>query len=154
MKTIIIFCSILIFSGMANAFEKNSFKTGMTYAEVLLMLEQMNYSIVSQQDSNIYSTAGKNGRLNNFIFCNKKLVGYQIDYEPSIKNAILLADEYTKKFGSATTTRSNIKLTQVGQINSWSTIWVNKTDYYQINLTSIPNNDSLYLYMESKNTCW
>lgn len=153
MKIIMLICTILISMGTANAFEQNGFKTGMGYNEVVTKLREMHYDKITEGDTNIY-TSTVSGRMLNFNFCNRKLVGYQIDYEPTTKNYINLVDEYIKRFGSTNIAKTDIKLSQAGQVYSLSMYWNNKQDYYQISYTAFPRNDSLYLYIESKNSCW
>jgi len=155
-RTLTIFLSTLLLlgavQGSAFAFDMNGFKTGMSYTDVLTHLQEMNYKKIQEEGKSIHAYAAD--RLVNFNFCKQKLVGYQVEYEASSKNYIVLVDEYIKRFGTANKMSTDIRLKQLGQVSSLTMYWKSEDDSYQISYTVFPTNDNLNLYVESKNSCW
>lgn len=149
---------LLLVWASAQAFELDTFKSGMTREQVKEALKSYTFDKV-QAFSNATLIAydqpekGSNRQFA-FDFCNDKLVGLQQDMAPSTRNLAIIVGNYITKYGQPYKVAASSNVTSIGDRSELAYYWRRGTDVVGIKYTVTGAVEQLLIQYDSANNCW
>lgn len=148
----------LCIAAPALAFEVAEFKTGMTREKVKEQLKDWNFDRIQEFSSTAllaYDLPEKRtNRQFTFSFCNDRLVGFEQALKPSLKNFIIVANNYIKSNGQPYKTDANTSVLSAGEKNLLALFWRSSNEVIGVKLVILNESEQLSNIYEAPNTCW
>lgn len=89
-----------------------------------------------------------------FYFCNDKLSSVNIFWTASVKNLVLVSNDFQTKYGNATSQTSVLPLSNGGAHHSLSLNWHKGKDSFSVLYGSSEVNDNMTVAYNTKTSCW
>jgi hypothetical protein len=151
-------CVLLAFVPSTFAFDVDSFKSGMTREQVKEAAKSYNFDHVQDFSATTliaYDDAEKgSNRQFVFEFCNDKLVGLQQDMAPSMRNLMIMVNNYNSKYGQPSKVAANTNVTSIGERNEMTFFWRKGLDVLGVRYVLTAPVEQLTLQYETPNNCW
>lgn len=152
------FVLLLLWSHAAPAFEIAEFKTGMTKDKVREQLKDWNFDRIQEFSASTllaYDLPEKRtNRQFTFSFCNDRLVGFEQALKPSLKNFIIVANNYIKSNGQPYKTEANTSVLSAGEKNLLALFWRSSNEIIGVKFIVLNDAEQLSNVYEAPNTCW
>lgn len=140
---LILFFLISSFS-KAQSFDCDGFKNGMTKKEVREILDGWKgYSIDEKPEGISVHLISQPTKFRNFFFRNDRLCNYCKSVEPSIKNFIILFNQFTGLYGKPIDSHSEIRIDNDGETRTISFFWRIQSETVRLKYYVFPTNDQL-----------
>lgn len=152
------FLLLLFWIHLASAFEIAEFKTGMTKDKVREQLKDWNFDRIQEFSASTllaYDLPEKRtNRQFTFSFCNDRLVGFEQALKPSLKNFIIVANNYIKSNGQPYKTEANTSVLSAGEKNLLALFWRSSNEIIGVKFIVLNDAEQLSNVYEAPNTCW
>lgn len=152
------FVLLLLWIHGALAFEIAEFKTGMTKDKVREQLKDWNFDRIQEFSASTllaYDLPEKRtNRQFTFSFCNDRLVGFEQALKPSLKNFIIVANNYIKSNGQPYKTEASTSVLSAGEKNLLALFWRSSNEIIGVKFIVLNDAEQLSNVYEAPNTCW
>lgn len=154
------FLLILLFNVAVPAFgfEVAEFKTGMTKEKVKEQLKDWSFDRIQEFSTTTllaYDLPDKHtNRQFTFSFCNDRLVGFEQALKPSLKNFIIVSNNYIKTNGQPYKTEATTSILSAGEKNLLALFWRSSNEVIGVKLVMVNDAEQLSNIYEAPNTCW
>lgn len=142
----------------AFAFEVDEFKSGMSREKIKEALKSWNFDKIqdfSQETLIAFDLGGKGtNRQLVFNFCNDKLVSFEQEVKPSLKNFINTVNNFNAKYGQPSKVEADTGVISTGEKNTFALFWRKGIDIIGIRMLLLPSNDQILLSHQTPNACW
>ncbi len=142
----------------APAFEIDAFRSGMNKAEVKKLLADWKFDQVQEFSGDTmiaYDFPEKTtGRQFTFSFCNDRLVSFEQEMKPSVKNFIVISSNYNRTYGQPLKVEAASNVTSLGEKNQLALYWRKGTELVGLKYVLLPPHEQLLAVYETPNTCW
>ncbi|MEO1767529.1 hypothetical protein [Thiobacter aerophilum] len=157
MRTLSLMLGLLLVNSAA-AFEVDVFQSGMTREQVRQALASYAFERVQDFSATTliaYDTPERaSHRQFVFDFCNDRLVGLQQEVAPSLRNLVIVINNYNGRYGQPVRVIANTNVTSIGERNELAVHWRKGPDMIGVRYVTTPPVESLMLVYESPNNCW
>jgi hypothetical protein len=159
-NSLIIIIFMLIMPVTAHGFQIEEFKSGMLKDQVREVLSNGAWKFDEVQDFAAdtliaYDLPEKNTfRQFVFSFCNDKLVGFEQEMKPSLKNFIVIAGNYNKSLGQPFKTEVSNNVISIGEKSQLAMYWRKGSELVGLKYILLAPNEQLIAVYETPNTCW
>jgi hypothetical protein len=135
----------------AFGFEVQGYSSGISKEDVK-SLAGRHYQLIDREGGSIEAVAsGKEGIY--FNFCNDKLSGVNIFWNATVKNLVLVSNDFQAKYGNAISRSKILPLSNGGALHSLELYWYKGKDNFSIYYGSSEVNDSMTVAYSTKTTC-
>lgn len=142
----------------ASAFEIDAFKSGMSREQVREALKSYDFERVQDFSATTliaYDTPERGShRQFVFDFCNDRLAGLQQEVAPSLRNLVIVVNNYIARHGQPVKVVANTNVTSIGERNELAFHWRRGTDVIGVRYVMTAPVESLMLIYETPNNCW
>lgn len=142
----------------AQAFEVDSFKSGMSREQVKEALKSYTFDKVQDFSANTLIAYDQPEKGSNrqfaFDFCNDKLAGLQQDMAPSNRNLAIMVGNYIAKHGQPFKVAANAGVTSIGDRSELGFYWRRGTDVIGIKYNVTGAVEQLLIQYDTPNNCW
>ncbi|MFO7543572.1 MAG: hypothetical protein R6W97_12310 [Thiobacillus sp.] len=140
------------------AWEVGEFKNGMSVAEVDLALKSWKFDktmTVGNDSLLAYDLPdSRAGRRFLFSFCNGKLVSFDQEIEPSFRNFVIVASNYSNIYGNPIQVIPYTSVISSGEKNLLAIFWRKGGDYIGLKYVLYPRSEQLSMTWQISNNCW
>ena len=142
--------------GPALAFEVDSFRSGMSFAEAKSLVEKQAYERVELKDNQIRAWDTRSVASGIFLdFCKGRLVSVQKNLQPRFDYFTRLVDEKRSALGRPLDAWSRpTDVTSSVESNAIALIWRDGSDFVSVTYTEFSSNKQLYITHDARNDCW
>jgi hypothetical protein len=149
---------VLFCSTGALPFEIDQFKSGMSRSHVKELLGEWNFDNIDEAGPEVilaFDGAKKEtNRLFKFYFCNDKLVSFEQSLKGSIKNFVIVTQNYVRQYGQPIKLDAATNVVSNGEKNSMSIYWRVRNDFIGLRYINLPNGEDLSIAYEVNNNCF
>lgn len=153
-----VFAVLLLSSLRAPAFQIDSFRSGMSVAEVRRLLADWKFDRVQTFSGNTliaYDVPQKNThRQFTFSFCHGRLVAFEQEMPPSAKHLIVISGNYNRAYGQPVKVLAGNNVTSLGEKSQLALYWRQGSDLVGVKYVLLPPREQLLTVYETPNTCW
>lgn len=140
------------------AFEVDAFRSGMSREQVRQALASYDFERVQDFPPSTliaYDTPERaSHRQFVFDFCNDRLVGLQQEVAPSLRNLVIVVNNYNGRYGQPVRVVANTNVTSIGERNELAFHWRKGPDVIGVRYVTTAPVESLMLVYEAPNNCW
>lgn len=142
----------------AVGFQIDTFRSGMTREEVKAALKSYDFERVKDFSPTTlvaYDTPERaSHRQFIFDFCNDRLVGLAQEVAPSLRNLVIVVNNYNERYGQPMRVTAATNVTSIGERNELAFHWRNGPDVIGVRYVTTAPVETLMLLYESPNNCW
>lgn len=142
----------------AQAWEVGEFRNGMSRAEVDLALKTWKFdkTLPVGNDSLLAYDLPDSpaGRRFLFSFCNGKLVSFDQEIEPSFRNFVIVASNYSNIYGNPIQVIPYTSVIASGEKNLLAMFWRKGGDSIGLKYALYPHSEQLSMTWQIGNNCW
>ena len=141
----------------AAAFEVGEFRNGLTRGQVKEMLTSWRFDRVQDSAETLlaYDLPEKNSnRSFRFHFCNDRLVTLEQAMKASVRNFIVITNNYLGTYGQPMRVDAGINVISSGEKNGLTINWRKGNDIIGVRYQQLPGGEALAVVYEVSNTCW
>ena len=141
----------------AAAFEVAEFRNGMQRNQVKELLTSWRFDRVQDSAETLlaYDLAEKNSnRSFRFHFCNDRLVTLEQAMKPSVRNFIVITNNYLATYGQPMKVDAGVNVISSGEKISLVLHWRKGNDIIGARYQQLPGGEALAVIYEVSNTCW
>lgn len=141
----------------ATAFEVAEFKNGMTRAQVKELLATWRFDRLydSAEALLAYDQPEKgSNRSFRFHFCNDRLVALEQAMKPSVRNFIVITNNYLGTYGQPIKVGAGINVVSTGEKNNLTFNWRKGNEIIGVRYLQLAGGEDLSVVYEIPNTCW
>ncbi len=150
--------SFLWICHIGHAFEIDQFKSGSTRAQIKEMLADWNFDTIEDAGPDVTlafdGVKKETNRLFKFYFCNDKLVTFEQSLKGSVKNFIVVTQNYVRQYGQPIKVDAGTNVLSNGEKNSMAIYWRFRNEYIGIRYLNLPNGEDLSVSYEVNNNCF
>lgn len=137
---------------VANAFEVEGFRSGMTRAEVDAKLRL--WQRVSEVEPSTLSASDQLGNSSSFNFCEGKLASMQQDLKPTLRQFVLMMRDFSSRFGQPFSSVAGSRAHQTGQIDELGVWWRHGDDFVRLHYMGTSLGEGLSTSFQVPNPCF
>lgn len=149
---------LLLFGTTARAFEIDTFRSGMSRAEVKRLLADWKFDQIREFSGDTliaYDYPEKDtSRQFTFSFCNDRLAAFEQEMKPSMKNFIVISGNYNRTYGQPIQVDATSNVTSLGEKNQLALYWRKGAELLGVKYVLLPPHDQLLAVYETPNSCW
>lgn len=150
--------SLLWICHTGHAFEIDQFKSGMSRAQIKDMLVNWNFDTVEDAGPDVTlafdGVKKETNRLFKFYFCNDKLATFEQSLKGSVKNLIVVTQNYLRQYGQPIKIDAGTNVLSNGEKNSMAIYWRFRNEYVGLRYVNLPNGEDLSVSYEVNNNCF
>lgn len=152
--------SFILLAGVslhASAFEVGEFKNGLTRDQVREMLTSWRFDRIEDSAETLlaYDLPERNSnRSFRFHFCNDRLVILEQAMKASVRNFIVITNNYLVTYGQPMKVDAGVNVISSGEKNRLTMNWRKGNDIIGIRYQQLPGGEDLAVVHEVSNTCW
>ena len=154
----LVFFVLLMICGATHAFEIDQFKSGMSRAQIKEQLADWNFDTVEDVGPDVTlafdGSKKETNRLFKFYFCSDKLVTFEQSLKGSIKNFIIVTQNYVKQYGQPIKVEAGTNVLSNGEKSSMAIYWRFRNEYVGLRYANLPNGEDLSVSYEVNNNCF
>ena len=151
-------CLFLICLPPAHAWEIGEFHNGMPRADVAEALKTWKFGkIIDVGPDGLFAydlPDSPAGRRFLFTFCNDKLVSFDQEIDPSFRNFIVIASNYSNLYGNPLRVIPYTNVVASGEKDVLAMFWRKGMDYMGLKYALFPNGEQLSQTWQVNNNCW
>ncbi len=152
------FIAMLCLWHSAHGFEIDQFKSGMSRAQIREQLTDWNFDSVEDAGADVTlafdGVKKETNRLFKFYFCNDKLVTFEQSLKGSIKNFIVVTQNYVRQYGQPIKVEAGTNVLSNGEKSSMAIYWRFRNEYVGLRYVNLPNGEDLSVSYEVNNNCF
>ena len=144
-------------AGSAVAFEVAEFKNGMTREQVRELLGSWRFDRIQDSAETLlaYDQPEKGTyRTFRFHFCNDRLAAFEQAMKPSVRNFIVIANNYIGTYGQPIKVDAGVSVISSGEKNGMTLYWRKGNETIGVRYQLLPGGEDLSVAYEVPNTCW
>jgi hypothetical protein len=141
----------------ARAFDVAEFKSGMSREQVREHLTGWRFDRVQNSGDTLlaYDLPERNSfRQFRFQFCNDKLVGLEQSMKASVRNFIVISNNYITTYGQPIRVSTGVNVVASGEKNAMVLHWRRGNETVAVRYQQLGDSEQLALIYEMPNTCW
>lgn len=142
----------------AAAFEIDAFRSGMTREQVREALKSYDFERVQDFSPTTliaYDTPERaSHRQFVFEFCNGRLVELQQEVAPSLRNLVIVVNNYNARYGQPVRVTARTNVTSIGERSELAFHWRQGADVVGVRYVVTAPVEQLMLVYEAPNNCW
>ena len=150
-------CFTALLAASAMAFEVAEFKNGMTRDQVRELLAGWHFDRIQDSAETLlaYDQPEKGtNRQFQFHFCNDRLAGFEQAMKPSVRNFIVITNNYIATYGQPIKVDAGVSVISSGEKNSIALNWRKGNEIVGVRYQLLPGSENLSVAYEVPNTCW
>ncbi|SRR5258706_9196161 len=152
-----IILTLLLAACNADAFEVGEIKSGYARARVRELLPGWNFDRIADSDDSLlaYDLPEKqSNRLMRFLFCNDRLVGLDQAMSPSIRNFIVITNNYLTLYGQPARVDAGVNVIASGEKNVLALHWRRGPETIGVRYLQLGGGEELRIIYDVPNSCW
>jgi hypothetical protein len=154
----LVLLAFLWFCGAVHAFEIDQFKSGMSRVQIKEQLVDWNFDTVEEAGPDVIlafdGVKKETNRLFKFYFCNDKLATFEQSLKGSVKNFIVVTQNYVRQYGQPIKVDAGTNVLSNGEKSSMSIYWRFRNEYVGLRYINLPNGEDLSISYEVNNNCF
>ena len=147
----------LILSAPASAFDVAEFKSGMSRDQVRDALTGWRFDRVQNSGDALlaYDLPERNSfRQFRFLFCNDKLATLEQSMKASVRNFIVISNNYIATYGQPIRVSTGVNVVASGEKNAMMLHWRRGNETMAVRYQQLADGEQLAVIYEMPNTCW
>ena len=154
----LVFLASLCVCNSALAFEIDQFKSGMSRVQIKEQLDDWNFDSIEDAGPDVTlafdGVKKETNRLFKFYFCSDKLVTFEQSLKGSIKNFVVVTQNYVRQYGQPIKVEAGTNVLSNGEKISMSMYWRFRNEYIGLRYVNLPNGEDLSVSYEVNNNCF
>jgi hypothetical protein len=154
----LVILSLMWICHTGHAFEIDQFKSGMSRAQIKDMLADWNFDTIEDAGPDVTlafdGVKKETNRLFKFYFCNDKLVTFEQSLKGSVKNFIVVTQNYVRQYGQPIKVDAGTNVLSNGEKSSMAMYWRFRNEYIGVRYVNLPNGEDLSVSYEVNNNCF
>jgi hypothetical protein len=154
----LVFWFFLCISQTAHAFEIDQFKSGMSRTQIKEQLADWNFDSVEDAGPDVLlafdGVKKETNRLFKFYFCSDKLATFEQSLKGSVKNFIVVTQNYVRQYGQPVKVDAGTNVLSNGEKSSMAIYWRIRNEYVGLRYVNLPNGEDLSVSYEVNNNCF